>query len=340
MTRPKGGDPVQRKLRLLQLAEELGNVSDACRRAGYSRQQFYQIRKAFREAGVAGLVDRPPGPRRPHPNRVGAEIETRIVEVSAAHPGYGSRRIAGELRAAGLGVGAWAVRGVWARRGLAHRHDRARDLMARVTEEAIELDPEQRRALEWFDPEYRNRDVALHAPGERVAAHAFVVPSTGGVERALLHVVLDCFSRYAWARIYADRRPLTAVQVLAREALPAFQHRELPVWTVTTDRSGAFYGRAERHPFTSFVRLQGIAHIPIKSDGFVERFQRIVRSEYHGPGGCHPTGGTLVEMNEALEGWLVGYNESRPHDGAGMLGRTPGEVFRGRAQGGDEDSRP
>lgn len=336
MTRPKGGDPVQRKLRLLQLAEELDNVSDACRRAGYSRQQFYQIRKAFRESGAAGLLDRPPGPRGPHPNRVGAEIEARILEVSAAHPGYGSRRIAAELRAEGLVVGAWAVRGVWARRGLARRHDRARDLLDRATEGRLELDVEQQRALERFDPEYRNRDVALHAPGERIAVHAFAVPSMGGVDRAVLHVALDCFSRYAWARIFSDRRPLTAVQVLAREVLPAFELRGLPVWTVTTDRSGAFQGRVDRHPFTSFLRLRGIAHIPVRSDGFVERFQRIVRSEYHGPQGGHPTGGGLLEMNEALERWLARYNASRPHDGVGMLGRTPECVFGGRPSGGRE----
>ena len=33
-----------RKLSLLQLTRELGNVSKACRIVGYSRQQFYEIR--------------------------------------------------------------------------------------------------------------------------------------------------------------------------------------------------------------------------------------------------------------------------------------------------------
>ncbi len=31
----------RRKLSLLQLAQELGNVSKACKIVGYSRQQFY-----------------------------------------------------------------------------------------------------------------------------------------------------------------------------------------------------------------------------------------------------------------------------------------------------------
>ena len=47
-----------------------------------------------------------------------------------------------------------------------------------------------------------------------------------------------------------------------------------------------------------------------------------------------------MEMNEALERWLADYNESRSHDGTGMLGSTPGGVFRDRALGGHEGSRP
>ena len=51
----------RRKLSLLDLAGELGNVSKACKIVGYSRQQFYEIRRNFQTYGAAGLVDRLPG---------------------------------------------------------------------------------------------------------------------------------------------------------------------------------------------------------------------------------------------------------------------------------------
>ena len=57
----------RRKLSLLELASELSNVSKACRIMGYSRQQFYEIRRNYQVNGAEGLLDRLPGPRGPHP---------------------------------------------------------------------------------------------------------------------------------------------------------------------------------------------------------------------------------------------------------------------------------
>jgi hypothetical protein len=41
----------RRKLSLLQHAEELGNVSKACRIMGYHRDTFYEVRRAFQVGG-------------------------------------------------------------------------------------------------------------------------------------------------------------------------------------------------------------------------------------------------------------------------------------------------
>ena len=67
----------RRKRSLLELATALGNVSKACRVMGYSRQQFYEIRRNFQTYGADGLLDRLAGARAPHPNRVGDEIGRR-----------------------------------------------------------------------------------------------------------------------------------------------------------------------------------------------------------------------------------------------------------------------
>jgi Winged helix-turn helix len=50
----------KRKLSLLQLAEELGNVSKACKVMGYHRDTFYEVRRAFQVGGVAALVVKSP----------------------------------------------------------------------------------------------------------------------------------------------------------------------------------------------------------------------------------------------------------------------------------------
>lgn len=73
----------KRKLSLLQLAEELGNVSKACKIMGYHRDTFYEVKRAFQMGGVAALVETKRGPRNPHPNRVAPEVEEKILDLPA-----------------------------------------------------------------------------------------------------------------------------------------------------------------------------------------------------------------------------------------------------------------
>ena len=54
-----GKKVARRKLGLLELATGLNNVSKACQATGYSRQQFYEIRRNFQTYGADGLLDRP-----------------------------------------------------------------------------------------------------------------------------------------------------------------------------------------------------------------------------------------------------------------------------------------
>ncbi len=68
----------RRKLSLLELARELSNVSRVCKVMGYSHQQLYEIRRNFQTYGAEGLIDRLPGAKGPHPNRVAAEVETAL----------------------------------------------------------------------------------------------------------------------------------------------------------------------------------------------------------------------------------------------------------------------
>jgi hypothetical protein len=83
----------RRKLSLLQLAQDLNNVSRACRLMGYSRQHFYEIRRNYQIYGAEGLIDRLPGARGPHPNRVSEQVETAILEHGLEHPGHGCNRV-------------------------------------------------------------------------------------------------------------------------------------------------------------------------------------------------------------------------------------------------------
>ncbi len=51
------------RLSVLQLAEELGSITRACKKAGMDRTRFYEWERRFQTHGLAGLKDLPRSPR-------------------------------------------------------------------------------------------------------------------------------------------------------------------------------------------------------------------------------------------------------------------------------------
>ena len=143
----------RRKLSLLQLAAELTNVSKACRIMGYSRQQFYEIRRNYQTYGADGLIDRLPGPKGPHPNRVDKAIEKAILEYSLRHPSHGCLRVSQQLALEDVQVSSGGVRGVWSRHKLMTKHERLLRLEQTVSKRRLKLSDEQIRLLEKFSPD-------------------------------------------------------------------------------------------------------------------------------------------------------------------------------------------
>jgi hypothetical protein len=57
-------DPAEKlahkRLRVLPLAEALGNITQACKRMKMDRTSFYEWKRRFQTHGIAGLKDMPP----------------------------------------------------------------------------------------------------------------------------------------------------------------------------------------------------------------------------------------------------------------------------------------
>ncbi|TBR24647.1 MAG: transposase, partial [Reyranella sp.] len=225
----------RRKRTLLELAGQLGNVSKACRIVGYSRQQFYEIRRNFQTYGADGLLDRIAGPRNPHPNRVGEDVEKAILDHCLAHPCHGALRVAGELALAGIQVSSSGVRGVWSRHGLLGKHDRLMRLEKASADRVVQLNEEQVAALERFSPEFRERHIEAHHSGDLVAVDTFFVGHLKAIGKVYLQTAIDCCSRFAWGRLYTNKMPLTAVHLLNTDVVPHFEEHGVPIKTVLSD---------------------------------------------------------------------------------------------------------
>ena len=323
----------RRKLSLLELAEEMENVSKACKIMGYSRQQFYEIKRNYQTCGSAGLLDKLPGCRGAHPNRVSEEVEQAILDYSLKYPTHGELRVSQQLNLQGIQVSSGGVRGVWGRHKLLNRHQRLIRLEQHHRDTKIDLTDEQVRLLERFDPEFKERHIEVHSTGELVAMDTFMVGTLKGIGRIYLQTSIDCFSRYAWGRLYTSKLPVTAVHTLNNDILPFFEKHAVAIQTVLTDNGREYCGRDDRHPFELFLQLEGIVHRTTRvrrpqSNGFVERLHRTLLDEHFRIKGREKFYESLEEMQKDLDEYLVFYNTKRTHQGRNMKGHTPEQVFK------------
>jgi transposase InsO family protein len=322
----------RRKLSLLELANELDNVSKACKLIGYSREQFYEIRRNYQTFGAEGLLDKVRGAKSPHTNRVPEALEKAILDYCLEFPTQGCLRVSQQLILRGIHVGVGAVRGVWQRNNLLSKHQRLLRLEQHHKDNNFPLTEQHIALLEKFDPEFRERHIKADFSGELVAIDTFMVGNLKGIGKIYLQTVIDCHSRFAFGHLYTSKVPVTAVHVFNDKVLPFFEEHHCPVVTVLSDNGREYCGRPDNHPFEIFLQLENIEHrtTPIRrpqSNGIVERLHRTLLDEHFRIKGRIKFYESLEEIQLDFDTYIQTYNHDRAHQGRNMNGRTPYQAF-------------
>ena len=319
----------RQRLSVLELAEILGNVSEACRHRGISRTQFYEYKRRFQTHALEGLKDLPPIPKH-HPHTTPPEVVEKIVKLALKHPAWGCNRLESVLRAEGIGVSSVTIQKILNERGLGSRYDRWLALERRHLESGMELSREQIAFIEKHNPCFRERHVESSRPGELLCQDTFYVGRLKGVGRVYLHAVVDTYGSYAFGFLHTSKQAEAAVAVLHNEVLPFYREHGLRVEAILTDNGTEFCG-VEGHPYETYLEFNDIEHrrTRVKSphtNGFVDRFNRTVLEEFFRVVPQERLYESVEALQRDLDGWLEFYNRERPHFGYRNQGRRPYET--------------
>jgi transposase InsO family protein len=312
------------RLRLFTLAEELGNVSAACRAMGVDRSTYYRLKRKVDRWGLEALRIRER--RRPRmPNEIGPHLEQRVIAFALGHPGYGPRRIAAELareKWGGIRISAHGVWRVLRRVGLNTRSKRLA-LVAR------HHDPYERRPPS-PPPE---RHIEAREPGAKVQLDCFYVGRLSGTKGTVWqYTAIDVASAYAWAELRTSERNPRARHT--RELLHRVA-RELKAagWKLSevgTDNGSEFRARQFGDAVEELdARQRFIKAGRPNSNGCVERLQLTILEECWRPSFARSLAPKTTALQRDLDEYLADYNHDRAHTGRLTKGRVPADIVFG-----------
>jgi len=323
---------IKHKAGLLNLAEELGNVSKACKVMGVSRDTFYRYQELVEEGGLDALIDKS---RRTAniKNRVDDATEQAVIESAIEFPAWGQQRTSNELRKKGTFISGSGVRSVWLRNNLENFKKRLKALEEKVAREGIILSDAQIAALEKKkqDDEAAGEIETAH-PGYLGSQDTFYVGNLKGVGRIYQQTFVDTYSKVAFAKLYKTKTPITAADILNDRVLPFFEQQALPMLRILTDRGTEYCGRVDHHDYQLYLAINDIDHTKTKAmspqtNGICERFHKTILQEFYQVTFRKKLYSTMEELQKDLDEWIEYYNNDRTHQGKMCNGRTPMETL-------------
>lgn len=287
---------VQRKLRVLNHAKEIGNNRKACRYFGISQAIFYRWRDAYKQFGEEGLINKKPCPEN-HALRTPIEIEEKILYIRKNYH-LGPDRISWYLkRYHDISISGKGVYYVLKR----HGYNRLPRNAKRRTVQTVRYEKQ--------------------VPGHHIQVDVkfLIFPQSDGIKiRRFQYTAIDDATRIRALKIYEKHNQINAIDFVDY-FIEKFPFR---IQTIRTDNGHEFQAKFHWH-----VEDKGIRHVYIKPgtprlNGKVERSHRTDKEEFYQL--LSYTGD--VDLNKKLNEWEAFYNFHRPH--GAFKGKTPYEVLK------------
>jgi transposase InsO family protein len=309
-----------RRVRLLQLAEELGNVSQACRQMGISRTRYYQWRRTADHYGLDGLW--PKDRRRPAaPHETPTHVVAELMALVVIEPTIGCRQYADRLDQLGYQISKTTVQRVLVDHGLGHRRARVAraaavaSLAGLITEPIAENEPFG--FCHWAG-----------APGDLVAVDSFYIGHLKGVGKVYQLTAVDTCTRWAIVRIVIG--PVNAAMTVAfiDHVRRTMKRLGITVTNVLSDNGPEYVARDYKEHLASLSI--GHQRIPARSpnhNAVVERFQGTMLQECWRPAFHRRRFSSIRQLQSEANAWLIRYNTRRRNHGDYMAGHRPIDIL-------------